>query len=69
YLASQSVEATYIVIEGGDLSQLDQIPTGSLVVSIGSPLDFSDRQLKARKTFYHNPYVNRMWPEIEIYEY
>ena len=21
------------------------------------------------KSFYHNPYVNRLWPQLKLYEY
>lgn len=66
YLASQAVEATYIPIKSeADLAQLDELETGLVV--IGSPLP--NREPKAEKTFYHNPYVNRMWPELPLFEY
>lgn len=66
YLASQAVEAIYIPIKSEtDLAQLDELETGLVV--IGSPLP--NREPKLEKTFYHNPYVNRMWPELPLYEY
>ena len=66
YLASQAVEATYIPIKSeADLAQLDELETGLVV--IGGPL--SNRTPKVEKTFYHNPYVNRMWPELPLFEY
>ena len=66
YLASQAVDATYIPIKSErDLAQLDELETGLVV--IGSQL--SNRKPKAEKTFYHNPYVNRMWPELPLFEY
>ena len=66
YLASQGVKATYIPIKSeADLAQLDELETGLVV--IGSPL--SNREPKVEKTFYHNPYVNRMWPELPLFEY
>ena len=69
YLSSQDVKAVYIVVEDGDLSQLKHISEDTRVVTIGNSFAFSERPLKSRKTFYHNPYVNRMWSEIDIYEY
>ena len=66
YLASQAVEATYIPIKSeADLAQLDELETGLVV--IGGPL--SNRKPKVKKSFYHNPYVNRMWPELPLFEY
>ena len=66
YLAAQAVEAVYVPIKSeADLAQLDALKTGLVV--IGSPL--SNREPKVEKTFYHNPYVNRMWPELPLFEY
>ena len=66
YLAAQAVEAIYVPIKSeADLAQLDELETGLVV--IGSPL--SNRKPKVEKTFYHNPYVNRMWPELPLFEY
>jgi len=70
YLSSQDVQATYIIIEDpSELDDLPPIPADAPIVAIGSPHAFPGRTLKARRAFYHNPYVNRMWPEIHIYEY
>ena len=66
YLASQAVEAVYIPIKSeADLAQLDKLETGFVV--IGSPLP--NRAPKVEKMFYHNPYVNRMWSELPLFEY
>ncbi len=66
YLASQAVEAVYIPIKSeADLAQLDKLESGFVV--IGSPLP--NRVAKVEKVFYHNPYVNRMWPELPLFEY
>ncbi len=67
YLESQGLKAVYIPIKGeDDTVKLDEQLSSELVV-IGSPLH--GRAIKTRKTFYHNPYVNRMWPEIPVFEY
>lgn len=66
YLASQALEAHYITIKSSeDLTQLDELETGFTV--IGGPLP--NRVSKVEKIFYHNPYVNRMWSELPLYEY
>ena len=40
---------------------------GFPIVSIGMPLE--NRAPETTSTFYHNPFVNRMWPEIPLYVY
>ena len=66
YFASQAIEAVYIPIKTEtDLAQLDELKTEFVV--IGSPLP--NRVPKVEKVFYHNPYVNRMWPELPLFEY
>ncbi|RKU20462.1 hypothetical protein C6501_00060 [Candidatus Poribacteria bacterium] len=66
YLVSQGVEANYIPIKSeADLAQLDELETG--IVAIGGPLP--NRIPKVEKIFFHNPYVNRMWPELSLFEY
>ena len=68
YLASQALRAVYIPIRSpSDLHALDALDDAAELVVIGSPLQ--DRVPKATKTFYHNPYVNRMWPQLAVYEY
>ena len=66
YLTAQAVEGVYVPIKSeADLAQLDELETGLVV--IGSPLP--NREPKAERIFYHNPYVNRMWPELPLFEY
>ena len=68
YLASQALRAVYIPVrDQGDLDALNALDDAAELVVIGSPLQ--GRVPKATKTFYHNPYVNRMWPELTVYEY
>ena len=67
YLRSQAIEAEYLPVESAaDLEGLEQLAGGNLF-SIGSPLP--GLQPHSARTFYHNPHVNRMWPEITLYEY
>ncbi len=66
YLVSQAIEAVYIPIKSeADLAHLHKLE-GEFVV-IGSRLP--NRDPKVEKVFYHNPYVNRMWPEIPLFVY
>ena len=69
YLAAQGLQAVYTPIKNAeDLAKLDKkLDDTSGLVVIGSPLQ--DRTPKMKKTFYHNPYVNRMWSELSVFEY
>jgi 4-amino-4-deoxy-L-arabinose transferase-like glycosyltransferase len=69
YLAAQGLQAVYTPIKTAeDLAKLDEkLDDISGLVVIGSPLQ--DRVPKTKKTFYHNPYVNRMWSELSVFEY
>ena len=69
YLAAQGLKAAYTPIKTAeDLAKLDKkLDDTSELVAIGSPLH--DRAPKTKKTFFHNPYVNRMWPELSVFEY
>ena len=69
YLASQELQAVYIPIrDPDDLAALHENPDdASDLVVIGSQIE--ERVPKAKRTFYHNPYVNRMWPNLSLYEY
>ena len=69
YLAAQGLQATYTPVKTvEDLAKLDEkLNDTSEIVVIGSPLQ--NRTPKTKKTFYHNPYVNRMWPELSVFEY
>lgn len=39
------------------------------LVTVGAPRPLPGREPLNRTTFYHNPYVNRMWPEVEVHDY
>lgn len=66
YLSSQGFDSNYISVKSDeDLVQLNEIDTG--IIAIGSSLP--NREPKDVKTFYHNPYVNRMWSELSLFEY
>ena len=69
YLAAQGLQAVYTPIKTTeDLAKLgEELDDTSGLVAIGSPLQ--DRVPKTKKTFYHNPYVNRMWSELSVFEY
>ena len=82
YLKAQGFESDYISINGKDnLDLTGQLDPNAEWLTIGSPLPnealskgtsklgHKTRKLKAVHTFYHNPYVNRMWPKLNLYIY
>lgn len=68
YLSAVGVEARFTPVESAaELARLPR-PPGRVVVVGTAPPPWSERPTSVR-TFYHNPYVNRMWPEITVREY
>ncbi len=66
YLSAQNIEADFLSIQDeADRARLDTLP-GSVMV-IGRFPEIMPQNPAAADTFYHNPYVNRMWPEVEVY--
>ena len=68
-LEVQGVDATFIQADDqAAMALLNSAPeAGFPIVSIGMPLE--NRIPETESTFYHNPFVNRMWPEIPLYVY
>ena len=68
YLAAQGLKAEYLPIATAeDLVRLQSLVDSTQLTVVGSPL--ANRTPVLARTFYHNPYVNRMWPELTVYEY
>ena len=44
-----------------------EIKTNTTFITIGNQVSLIVP--KSNFTFYHNPYVNRLWPVLSIYEY
>lgn len=66
YLSFQALDAEFFAIKDEtDMIGIDELDTD--IVVIGGYLP--NRVAKVEKVFYHNPYVNRMWSEISLYEY
>ena len=68
-LGVQGVDATFVEADDGAAMALlnSDREAGFPIVSIGMPLE--NRAPETKSTFYHNPFVNRMWPEIPLYVY
>jgi hypothetical protein len=69
YLRAQQVDARYLSVEdSADVRRLRRADTGRTLV-VGTYADLLDREPTATRRFYHNPHVNRMWPEVTVYVY
>jgi hypothetical protein len=69
YLRRQQVEARYLSVDdSADVRRLRRAETGRTLV-VGTYAALLDREPTATRRFYHNPHVNRMWPEVTVYVY
>ena len=71
YLRAQQVDARYLSVEDSadvrELRRSDAPDRKTLVV--GTYASVLKRRPDSVRTFYHNPFVNRMWPEVTVYVY
>jgi len=69
YLRAQQVNARFLSIEdSSDVRRLRAAETGRTLV-VGTYASLLNRSPTRTHTFYHNPHVNRMWPEVTVYVY
>jgi len=69
YLRTQQVDAQVLSIEdSSDVRRLRGAEAGRTLV-VGTYASLLDRSPTRTRTFYHNPHVNRMWPEVTVYVY
>ena len=70
YLKSQNINANYIDIDNENkVPNINLTKLDSNIVVIGDFIEIigSDFVVEFDTTFYHNPYVNRMWSSINLY--
>jgi hypothetical protein len=65
YLRSHGVQANYIHLE--DLEQIESMVDieKTLIVGNNQRVFQKNYEVVPKDRYYHNPYVNRMWPKIE----
>ena len=72
YLSAQGFNTKYLVVKQEEefnlKKQLDQNADWIAIGSALPPEVIGDRKALA-KIFYHNPYVNRMWSSLTVYQY
>ena len=70
YLSAQDWNGElYSVKNPEERKNFSMLPDSLPRFTIGDYSKFLPREPDHHKTFYHNPYVNRMWAEIELYRY
>jgi hypothetical protein len=85
YLQAQRVDGPYLSVEdSSDVQRLRRLagpfvnphrddeagdPPVARTLVIGTYADLVGRPPDRVRTFYHNPYVNRMWPEVKVHVY
>ena len=68
YLSAHGVEATYLSVQDeSDRERMGGVK-GKMIV-IGHYPEIMNLDPVSADTFYHNPYVNRMWAEVRAFEY
>lgn len=68
YLSAQGVDATFLSVQNQEDRERIARTEGKLLV-VGRFPELMPPNPARADTFYHNPYVNRMWPEVEVYVY
>jgi len=69
YLRTQQVDAQFLSVEDStDVRRLRTAGSGRTLV-VGTYASLLPAPPTHTRTFYHNPHVNRMWPEVTVYVY
>ncbi len=70
YLAATGVQARFLAVDSEGIDDSLRLrPAAGRVVSVGDYRDSIPFPAAGVRRFYHNPYVNRIWPQIELYDY
>lgn len=69
-LTAQGFRAEFLAVETpGELEALARLDPSRPVVTVGDYSDRIGRPVRERRTYYHNPYVNRLGARIEVFRY
>lgn len=70
YLSAQGLKANFVAAEfPGRFDALPRLDPSAPVVTVGNYADSLERPVLETKTFYHNPYVNRLVPRLHVVRY
>jgi hypothetical protein len=69
-LSAQGLRRDFRAVETREeLEALRRLDPRVPLVTVGNYTDYIDRPVAAKRTFYHNPYVNRLGSKVEVFEY
>ncbi len=70
FIASQGVSASFLSVhDPGDRKRLGQMPQNARLITIGDYRSLTHRTPRKEQVFYHNPFVNRIWPRVMVHDY
>ena len=67
YLETHGINANYINVNSIDKNNIPDTLNGAIVIGNQDELFNDSFQVISDSSYYHNPYVNRMWPEIHTF--
>ncbi len=67
YLETHGINANYINLNSIDRNNIPDALDGAIVIGNQDELFNDSFQVISDSSYYHNPYVNRMWPEIHTF--
>ena len=67
YLETHRSNANYIDVNSIDKNNIPDTLNGAIVIGNQNELFNDSFQVISDSSYYHNPYVNRMWPEIHTF--
>ena len=67
YLETHGINANYIDVNSIDKDNIPDNLNGAIVIGNQDELFNDSFQVISDSSYYHNPYVNRMWPEIHTF--
>jgi 4-amino-4-deoxy-L-arabinose transferase-like glycosyltransferase len=69
-LSTQGIRRQFHIVETlPELEALKNLDPQKPIVTVGNYSDYIQRPVIAKKTFYHNPYVNRLGARVEVFWY
>ena len=67
YLETHGINATYIDVKSIDKNKIPDTLNGAIVIGNQNGLFNDSFQVISDSSYFHNPYVNRMWSEIHTF--
>ena len=67
YLETHGINATYIDVNSLDKNNIPDTLNKAVIIGNHSKLFNDTFQVISDSSYFHNPYVNRMWPEIHTF--